>query len=116
MHTQSNQKVIKPKKEMHQKTKTESASTPVRIREKTKAKLKHLLRQANKDRPGKKVKADDLMLFALELITEQHLAEICNKTLSNKDRMELLYRKIAKEKRGITRDEFFGMLLDGKVA
>ena len=54
-------------------------------------------------------------MFALGLIDDQHLADICSKTLSNKDRMELLYRKLAKEKRGITRDEFVGMLLDGKV-
>lgn len=114
MHTQPNQEVIKTKKEMHQKTKTESTSSPVRIREKTKAKLELLLRQANKDRLGRKVKVDDLMMFALDLITEQHLTEICNKMLSNKDRMELLYRKIAKDKRGITRDEFIGMLLEGK--
>ncbi|MEI8028019.1 MAG: hypothetical protein WCI18_16840 [Pseudomonadota bacterium] len=87
----------------------------MRIRYKTKAKLEQLIRQANKERLGKKVKVDDLIMFALGLIDDQHLADICSKTLSNKDRMELLYRKLAKEKRGITREEFLGMLLDGKV-
>ena len=60
--------------------------------------------------------ADDVLCFSLGLVSDAHVAEICNKTMSNKDRLELLYRKVAKEKRGISRDEFFGMLLDGKVA
>ena len=87
----------------------------MRVRCKTKSRLEHSLRQANKDLFGKKVKVDDLILFALSLITDTHLADSCSKTLSNKDRMELLYRKLSKEKRGITRDDFLGMLLDGKI-
>lgn len=87
----------------------------MRIRRPTKAKLELLLRQANRDRPGRKVKVDDLVLFAVDLISEQHLAEICNRTLSNTDRIELAYRRMSKEKRGLTRDEFFGLVLNGNV-
>jgi len=112
MYTEANQEVIKTKSGLRQNPTDEATSAAVRIRHKTKAKLEQLLRQANKDRLGKKVKVDDLIMFALGLITDQLLADICSKTLSNKDRMELLYRKLAKEKRGITRDEFVGMLLD----
>lgn len=115
MYAEANQEVIKTKSGLRQKPAKEATSVAVRIRYKTKAKLEQLLRQANKDRLGKKVKVDDLIMFALGLINDQHLADICSKILSNKDRMELLYRKLAKEKRGITRDEFVGMLLDGKV-
>lgn len=115
MYAEANQEVTKSKSGLRQKPTEEATSAAVRIRYKTKAKLEQLLRQANKDRLGKKVKVDDLIMFALGLINDQHLADICSKTLSNKDRMELLYRKLAKEKRGITRDEFVGLLLDGKV-
>jgi len=115
MYAEANQEVIKSKSASRQKPEDETTSVEVRVRHKTKSKLEQLLRQANKDRLWKKVKVDDLVLFALGLISDQHLAEICSKSLSNKDRMELLYRKLAKEKRGITRDEFVGMLLDGKV-
>ncbi len=115
MYAEANQEVTKTKSGLRQKPAEEVTSVAVRIRYKTKAKLEQLLRQANKDRLGKKVKVDGLIMFALGLINDQHLADICSKTLSNKDRMELLYRKLAKEKRGITRDEFVGMLLDGKV-
>jgi len=34
---------------------------------------------------------------------------------ANKDRLELLFQKFSKERRGATREEFFGMLLGGKV-
>ena len=115
MNTTAKQQVIKTDGAVRLKPTDELTSVAVRVRCKTKSRLEHLLRKANKDRLGKKVKIDDLILFALGLITDTHLADICSKTLSNKDRMELLYRKLSKEKRGITRDDFFGMLLDGKV-
>ena len=92
------------------------ASAPIRIRTKTKLKLEQLLQQANKHRCGRRVKADDLMSYALELLTEQHLAKICEGTLTNKDRLELLYSKVSKEQRGLSRDEFLGMLLAGSLS
>lgn len=89
------------------------ASTPIRIRTATKLLLEQLLQQANKHRRGRRVKADDLMSYALGLLTEQHIATICEGTLTNKDRLELLFSKVSKEQRGLSRDEFLGMLLAG---
>lgn len=88
MYADANQEVNKSKKETRQKSTADLTSVAVRIRHKTKSRLEQLLKQANKDRLGKKVKVDDLILFALDLLTDQHLAEICSKTLSNKDRLE----------------------------
>lgn len=102
--------------EVMQKRAAPVSSAPVRIGQKTKARLEQLLRQANKDRVGRKVKADDLIALSLGLITDAHIAEICDRTRSNKDRMELLYQKLSKERRGLTREEFFGMLLDGTLS
>ncbi len=115
MSADSNQEMIKTKSVMRSKSTNKSSSMAIRIRQKTKSKLAQLLQQANKERIGRRVKVDDLILFALGLITDHHLIEICDKTLSNKDRLELLYRKLSKEKHGITREEFFGILLDGKA-
>jgi len=97
------------------KAREQLSSAPVRVRRDTKAKLEQLLRRANKDRLGRRVKPDDLIGFALGLITDDHLTTICDGRLSNKDRLELLYRRSAKERRGLTKDEFFGLLLDGKL-
>ena len=116
MRSETEIEVINSKSRMRRKATGEDTSIAVRIRRGTKDKLNLLLRQANRDRAGRKVKVDDLVLFAVDLISEQHLAEICNRIFSNTDRIELAYRRMSKEKRGLTRDEFFGLLLDGKVA
>ena len=97
------------------KGETQVTSAPIRIRTNTKLKLEQLLRQVNKDRRGRRVKADDLISYSLDLLTDQHLASICDETLTNKDRLELLFSKLSKDQRGLTRDDFFGMLLAGKV-
>lgn len=85
------------------------------MKQKTRDKMDDLLRRANKNKLGRKVKTDDLICFSLELVTDEHLTQICDKTLTNKDRLEILFRKASKDRKGLTRDEFFGLLLDGKV-
>lgn len=90
------------------------ATSPIRVSQKTKTKLAQLLDRANKGRVGRKVKGEDLVSFSLELISEQHLSEICSRTLRNRDRMELLFLKLTKERRCSSREDFFGLLLEGK--
>lgn len=102
--------------EVMQKRGAVASSTPVRIGQGTKVKLEQLLRQANKNRVGRKVKADDLITLSLGLITDEHIAAVCDKTRSNKDRMELLFRQLSKERRGMSREEFLGMLLEGALS
>ena len=102
--------------EFRHKRSGDASTSPVRVSPKTRGKLDQLLRQANKDRMGRRVKPDDVMAFALGLVTDEHLTVICNQTLSNKDRMEVLFRRMTKERRGLTREEFFGLLLDGKLS
>ena len=92
-----------------------SAPVPVRIRAGSKEKNDALLARINKDRVGRKVKADDLICFSVDLLTDAHMEEIGARLLSNKERLELLYRKLAKAKRGLSRDKFLGMLLAGQV-
>jgi hypothetical protein len=93
----------------------ECSSSPVRLKQSTKAKLTDLLGKANKLKAGRKIKPDDVIGFGLDLVTDEHLEQICSRSLTNKDRLEMLFRKVSKEKRGISRDEFLGMLLDGKI-
>lgn len=92
-----------------------NASTPVRISAQGKGKLNALIGLINKDRIGRRVKPDDLMCDSLDLLTDEHLQEIGARLLTNKERMEILYSKLSKTKRGLTRDAFLGMLLEGKV-
>ena len=115
MATLKAQSVNTTESEMKQTGAAKLQTAPVRIHHKTKSKLEQLLKQANKDHIGRRVKTDDLILFSLGLVTDEHLAEICTTTLSNKDRLELLFRKLFKDKRAKSREDFLRMLLDGMV-
>ena len=112
----NNQNVANGEGKTKQTRRAEATVMPIRIRKKTKSKLELLLRQTNKDRPGRKVKADDLICFSLNLLTEQHLAEICDKMLSNRDRIELLFHQFLKGRRGATREDFLGELIKGRLS
>ena len=89
---------------------------PVRLNGECLSKLESLLVRANKNREGRRVKAGDVVCFALGLVTDAHLAEVGDRILSNKDRLEVMFRSMAKTRRGLSRDEFLGMLLSGKIA
>jgi hypothetical protein len=112
----SNQNVANGEGKAKQTRRAAATVMPIRIRQKTKSKLELLLRQTNKDRPGRKVKADDLICFSLDLLTQQHLAEICDKMLSNRDRIELLFQQFLKGRRGATREDFLGELIKSRLS
>lgn len=115
MSISTNQNVTENKAGKKQKDAVKNASAPIRIAHGTKAKLDSLLAHANKDRLGRKIKPDDVICYSLALISDEHIQAICTKTLSNKDKLEILFKKVSKERRGISRDEFLGMLLEGKM-
>lgn len=115
MATTKLQSVSVSDSQVSQKKKGNAASTPIRVRQRTKGKLEQLLKQATKGRVGGRIKADDLIWVGLSLISDQHIADICANALSNKDRLEILFQKFQKEKKGATREEFLGALLEGKL-
>ena len=115
MATNKLQSVASVESQVMQKRKGTASSAPIRVKQRTKAKLEQLLKQSNKDRVGRSIKADDLIWCGLALINDAHIAEIRDKALSNKDRMELLFQVFVREHPGATRDEFFGALLAGKL-
>ena len=90
-------------------------SKPVRIKLQTRSKLDELLKRANKNQLGRKVKPDDLICCALDLLDSKHLEEVRDNLLTNRDRFDLLFRQIQKSNRNLNRDQFIGMLLDGKI-
>ena len=91
------------------------SSVPVRVSLDTKKRITSLLSRINKERIGKKVKPSELIDHALQLLTETQLKEIGEKSLSNRDRMELLFKQATKSKRNLSRDEFLGLLIEGKL-
>jgi hypothetical protein len=91
------------------------SSSPIRLQKQAKEKLDSLLTRANRNRIGRKIRANDLIGYSLDLLTEEHLKNLVSRSLTNKARIEILYRQLSKTKRGLSREEFLGMLLEGKV-
>jgi hypothetical protein len=58
-----------------QNPKANDASSPIRVKQSTRRKLDELLRRANKQKLGRKVKTDDLICFSLGLLYEAQCSE-----------------------------------------
>jgi len=86
----------------HAKSTDAVLTCPVRVSIQTKKSLDTLLDQANRNRSGRKVKSDDLIRFAIGFLTDDHVMEICERTLTNKDRVEILYQKLHREQKGLS--------------
>lgn len=72
------------------------------------------LAQLNKKDFGRKVKADDILRFALLLLTDDHREQIKNATLSAADYIEQKFREIKKTQTGISKNEFLASLYEAK--
>ena len=115
----NNQNVVNGEGKAKQTRRADATIMPIRIRQKTKtkskSKLELLLRQTNKDRPGRKVKADDLICFSLELLKKQHFAKIRDNLMSHWEPMELAIQQSLKDRLGAIREVFLGELLKGRL-
>ena len=77
--------------------------------------LQKLTERVNKKDFGKRVRADQLVRLGLSLIRAEHLQELQQLSMSNGDRLEALFRTYAEKKKSMTKDEFLGLLLQGKL-
>lgn len=73
-----------------------------------------VLQKVNKKTYGKKVKPDDLIQKSISLLSDDHLEEIKQSTMSNSDRLEIAYQEYCKGNGQISKDEYFGLLLKVK--
>lgn len=87
---------------------------PIRVAKNTAKTIKALLLKVNKKSYGKKVKPDDLIQKSISLLSDDHLEEIKQATMSNSDRLELAYQEYCKSHGQISKDEYFGLLLKEK--
>ena len=87
---------------------------PIRVGKNTAKTIKALLQKLNKKSYGKKVKPDDLIQKSISLLSDEHLEEIKQATMSNSDRLELAYQEYCKNHGQISKDEYFGLLLKEK--
>ena len=60
---------------------------------------------------GSNIKLYDLIEFALNLVTEEHLKMLQEQSMTNEDRKELLRQKYIAHFGPITKDEFTGFMM-----
>lgn len=105
------------KVEKSNKPKAVPASTVgLRVKRETKRRVMQELAKINKKDFGKRVKADDLITLALSLVEARHVTALQQSSLSNGDRVEMLYREHVKKHGAISKDEFLGKILSGELS
>ena len=83
----------------------------IRVDKNTKRQIARILDKINKKQFGKRVKTNQLISLALNLVTEEHYKQLQEQSLSNADKLEQKYRKFVSENGAISKDEFIGKLL-----
>lgn len=71
--------------------------------------------KANKKNYGRKIKDAEIIAKALGLIESQHIQELQETTLSEKDRLHIAHDDFQKKNGKITLDQFIGKLLKGQI-
>lgn len=94
------------------KTKQGSAPTVgLRVKRETKKRIQTELAKINKKDFGKKVRCDEVIGIALSLLTDRHIKELQDGSMTNADRLELRYREHVRKHGPTTKDAFLGALL-----
>ena len=93
------------------KPKSKPSTDYIRIRKETKKKILSELATINKKELGKSVTPDQYIALAISLLTPDHVEQLKDQSLSNKDRLETQYKKYCSEHGKVTMDEFIGILL-----
>lgn len=83
----------------------------VRINSENQKRLEKVIILANKKKIGRKIKVDQVLSLALELVNEEHIKKMQGQSLSNEDKKELLRQKWSEAHGPITKDEFTGVML-----
>jgi hypothetical protein len=93
--------------------KVKYASTMViRVHKETAKTIRKELNKLNKKDFGKRVLVDDIISLAISKLTDDDRARLQNKTLSNSDRIEMLYRDQLRNGQAMSKEDFLGKLLD----
>lgn len=74
-------------------------------------KAKKILSIANTKKTGRKVKIDQVLNVALDLMKEEHIKKLQDQTLTNEDRKEILRQKYISINGPISKDEFIGFMM-----
>jgi len=99
------------KKTMKTNTQQSDKMKSVRVRLETQKKAKRILSAANNKGTGRSVKVDELLSLSLDLVTEEHIKVLQERSLTNANRQELLRRKYSELYGPVTPEEYIGVTL-----
>lgn len=77
--------------------------------------LTQLKEKANKKTYGRKIRDSEIIARALTLMEPEHIQELQEATLSEKDRLHLAHENFVKQNGKISLDQFIGRLLKGDI-
>lgn len=78
--------------------------------------LNSIKERANKKTFGRKIKDSEILATALRLISSEHIKELQELTLSERDRLAIAHDKYQKVNGKISLDQFIGKLLKGEIS
>ncbi len=100
-----NQKVNKTKKQNGTKWAT------LRVRESVKVSAILKLKEINDKERGRKLKLDEVLVLALDRLTDSDVQLLRDRSLSNSDRQEILRKKYSELHGPVTPEEFIGITM-----
>lgn len=105
---------MNPDKQTTKPGKSKPARTDsIRVMRETKKRILIDLAAVNKKDIGRKVTVDDYVQLAISLLNPEHLQKLKDRTLSNKDRLEIKFQEHCSQNGKVSKDEFIGLLLAG---
>lgn len=99
-----------------QKKKSVASTVPIRVNKDTSKEIRKLLLQINKKNFGRKLRANDVISLAVSKLTERDMELLQESSLSNADRLEREYRTYCSKNGQVSKDDYIGLLMSGKIA
>ncbi len=99
-----------------QKASNQFQYTSMRVLKDTRKKINLELSKVNKKDYGRKNSADELILYALDLISTSDVEALQEQTLSHQDRFDRDYLIYIQSNGQISKDEYLGKRLSGEIS
>jgi hypothetical protein len=111
---------IKLKKHPQEETKVKARKTEkdirlIRLTADTDQKMLQLLTRINDKEAGRKIRANDLISLALDLVQTEHITKLQESSLTNYDRFEMIYKSCSSKDKTLTKDQLLGQILSGDI-
>ena len=78
--------------------------------------LAALKERANKKAVGRKIRDSEILSLGLRLIEPNHILGLQDKSLTEKDRLQIAHSEYQKENGKISLDQFIGLLIRGEFS